>query len=252
MDQLSNYRDVETLECVKCHLRVDVLKRFAPKGEYVCSDCMPNEAEPSTNTEQHDAEQKLLAKLRASGYRKRNLTQTLCNFKPPTDKARILIDAIKEYDPKSGKWLFILGKTGAGKDHIACAIGRRYIEANPHGTVMAGTMQAIMRTFRDTAYGENRNECGAFDDIARVGLLIIRDAGVKKLTDAERGVIVDIIDARYDERLPIIVTGNIVPEELSDVFDIRVTDRLEEMAFKINNKTIAPFDWSSYRARRAE
>ena len=239
--------DVKTVVCCKCNKDIEILEKFAPAGDYICAECTPVECEPNEYNEAREKEHKILKALRESGYRKRNLVQTFDNFVPPNAKAKAIVDNIKQYKPSSGKWLFMIGKTGTGKDHLACAIGRQYLEANARHTVLAGTMQSITRIYRDNAFGEYRNETGAFDDIARVGLLIIRDAGVKTLTDAERGLIVDVLDARYDENLPVIVTGNFAPDSMSKVFDERVTDRLREVAYYINGSPVATCDWESYR-----
>jgi len=209
----------------------------------ICDNCIGTDI---ANKSEEKAKQ-LMDKLKKYGYLPRHLKQSFGNFTPLSLKASSLMDEIKKYNPADGKWLFLLGKTGTGKDHIASAIGREYVVSNKHKSVYAGTMQAIMRRYRDMAFGEVRSETEAFKDIAEVGLLIIRDIGVKSLTDAERGVIVDILDHRYNCNLPVIVTGNVRPEMLKDVFDERVIDRMKEVSYTINDKFTVAFDWDSYR-----
>ena len=211
----------------------------------ICDDCIDKSDEEDKERESKEAQERFVNKMKNSGYLPRHLDQTFDNFDVPNARARI-VGAVKKYDPASGKWLFLLGKTGTGKDHIASAIGREYV-LNSYKSIYAGTMQAIMRRYRDMAFGEVRSETEAFKDIAEVGLLIIRDIGVKSLTDAERGVIVDILDHRYNCNLPVIVTGNVRPEMLKDVFDERVIDRMKEVSYTINDKFTVAFDWDSYR-----
>jgi len=65
--------------------------------------------------------------------------------------------------------------------------------------------------------------------IKAVDLLILDDMGAEKSSDWIRETLFEIIDYRYNERLPILVTTNCTPEELKQQIGARNFDRLREM-----------------------
>lgn len=81
---------------------------------------------------------------------------------------------------------------------------------------------------------QNRNgyDCICFDDL-----------GAEKLTDAKRENLYYIIDSRYREMLPTIITSNFTIQEISEV-EPRIASRLAEMG------KILQFNGSDYRKNR--
>ena len=75
-------------------------------------------------------------------------------------------------------------------------------------------------------------ECICFDDL-----------GAEKLTDAKRENLYYIIDSRYREMLPTIITSNFTIQEISEV-EPRIASRLAEMG------KILQFNGSDYRKNR--
>jgi len=67
------------------------------------------------------------------------------------------------------------------------------------------------------------------ETLQRVGLLILDDLGAEKASDWTSEKLFEIIDYRYNEGLPLLVTTNCVPGELKKQIGDRNFDRLREM-----------------------
>lgn len=65
--------------------------------------------------------------------------------------------------------------------------------------------------------------------LQRVDLLILDDMGAEKTSDWVCSTLFEIIDYRYNENLPMLVTTNCIPEELKKQIGARNYDRLREM-----------------------
>ncbi|RPF54782.1 ATP-binding protein [Abyssicoccus albus] len=88
---------------------------------------------------------------------------------------------------------------------------------------------------------------GIAKDIERyseVEFLVIDDIGLRTATEAFRGYVHTIINARTTNSLPIVFTSNVPITELRNVFDDRLYDRVRDQCIEL------PFDGQSKRGRR--
>lgn len=73
----------------------------------------------------------------------------------------------------------------------------------------------------------------AFQDLSRCSLLGIDDLGTEPLTVLDYGnektPIVDLLSARYENRLFTIATTNLTPRQISQRYGVRIADRFNEM-----------------------
>jgi len=74
------------------------------------------------------------------------------------------------------------------------------------------------------------------DKLREVDLLILDDMGAEKSGDWVSEILFKIIDYRYNEELPLLVTTNCVPEELKKQIGSRNFDRLREMCALVTVK----------------
>lgn len=187
------------------------------------------------------------AVLRYAGFTDREIHQTFDNFDCADDPRKAAVVATCQTFQK-GRWLVLLGTFGAGKDHLASAVVRGLVDRGEHCKVISGTAQKLMREYRDMAFGgERHNERAAFEKLAHIGCLVIRDAGVKAMSESERGIWIEVLDYRYNEKKTTIITGNVAPDKFSEVLDQRITDRLFEIGHRHNGTPIVLCDWPSYR-----
>lgn len=71
------------------------------------------------------------------------------------------------------------------------------------------------------------------DRVKNCPLLILDDFGAARVTEWVEEKIYEIIDYRYSNLKPVIITSNSLPNELAAAFDKRITDRLKEMCTQI-------------------
>jgi DNA replication protein DnaC len=119
-------------------------------------------------------------------------------------------------------WMFIQGGYGSGKTHLAAAIANFAIEMGVPTLFLTvpDLLDALRFSFDsdDTTYEER------FDDIRNVGLLILDDFGTQNATDWAQEKLFQIINFRYINRLPLVVTANITIRDIEG----RIRSRLED------------------------
>ncbi|WP_025846590.1 ATP-binding protein [Brevibacillus agri] len=153
---------------------------------------------------------------------------------------------------------------GTGKTTTAAAIANTYLIAH-----YIGSLQRNRRPLERPVYFLDVNEWqtafNAFnrprvpDHIAEpasaayyralaiaqeVPFLVADDIGVRDATDAFRGDLHAIINARVTNRLPTVYTSNVPIEELAQVFDARLADRVRDQC------AVVPFVGESKRGIR--
>lgn len=146
-----------------------------------------------------------------------------------------------DYMRDSGGVLILAGNTGTGKGHLAASIAMSVLAREMTATY--ATVQDIVLMLR--AGWTNRNEPSELEVLrmlTRVDLLVIDEAGVQFGSDAERNHLYAVIDGRYREQLPMILTTNLSAAELLDVMGERIYSRLRE------NGQWIPFEWDDWRA----
>ena len=128
--------------------------------------------------------------------------------------------------------LFLYGGPGSGKTFAAACIANRVLD---QGT------EALMTSFPRVING-----MGGFDadrnayikDLVRYPLLILDDFGVERDTEYVSELIYQVIDARYREGTPLILTSNLHWDEIEgraqDLKRERIYDRVREMCQPIN------------------
>lgn len=175
--------------------------------------------------------------------------RTLGTFKVENDGQRKALEVAKAYakdfTPTSGQSLILCGGVGAGKTHIAVGIAQELI-ARPHVCVFTSVVGAI-RTVKQT-YSKNSEitEQEAINNLIEPDLLILDEVGVQFGSDAEKLILFEIINGRYENRKSTIVISNLAMKGLEEYLGERVLDRLREDGGKL-----VVFDWPSYRRRNA-
>lgn len=69
----------------------------------------------------------------------------------------------------------------------------------------------------------------AYERYQKCSLLILDDLGVERSTDWSLEILFKIINYRYNEELPILITTNLTPEELKEHIGDRIFDRIRSM-----------------------
>ncbi len=142
---------------------------------------------------------------------------------------------------RSGSCLLLCGRCGTGKDHLAVAAAKRIIEV--HGACCHyATGAAIFREAKDFDAGGLNLEKYTDRHVLILSDIVNASGGVSEF---EAGVLYSILDARYRDQLPCVVSVNANgANDLDDRIGKRVADRL------LHRATVTTFDWPSYRRQQ--
>lgn len=191
------------------------------------------------------------AKLNAANVPERFMARTLDNFKAETPEQKRALEFATEYATnfsqviKIGRCALFVGRPGTGKTHLAIGIGLRIIAAENRTVLFTTVMRAIRRVKDSWVKGAIESETQAIAALTYPDLLIIDEVGVQFGSDFERNIMFDILNERYERRLPTILLSNLSKDEIVGFLGERVFDRMREDG----GKFIA-FDWESYRGKK--
>lgn len=156
--------------------------------------------------------------------------KTLDNFEVDKQPAahKVALDYTRTWPKADGESLFLVGPVGTGKSHLARAILAEMIRLHKISG-LAATVPNLMDDLRPGANDNRRSE--QMELLKTVPLLVLDDLGAQKTTEWVTERLFVIINARYDDLLPTIITSNIYLEELRQLpgWD-RLVDRIVEMA----------------------
>ena len=122
-------------------------------------------------------------------------------------------------------WLFLFGSTGTGKSHLAQAAAAQALQSVP---VLYRVVADLLAELRTAIAKERRDQIEALnsEDLVReyrdVPVLVLDDLGAHNQTDYAQDTIMRILDHRYAEHMPTLITTNASPRSL----DPRLVDRL--------------------------
>lgn len=131
---------------------------------------------------------------------------------------------------RDGNGLLFFGSVGAGKTFCSACIANALIDEG-YSVMMANFVGLIQRIQNETYKGLE-----VMREIERCDLLIIDDLGVERDTDFMKEHVFNIIDARYRNGKPIIVSTNLKGEELrkpKDVTSTRIYSRIMERCLPV-------------------
>lgn len=102
-------------------------------------------------------------------------------------------------------WLILTGAVGSGKTHLAYAIAGAGLDRGI--PVYASTVPDLLARLR-ASYADD-SYTGWVEDLKEVELLVLDDLGAGRETDWSADVLYQIVNARYVERMPMVVTTNL-------------------------------------------
>ncbi len=142
----------------------------------------------------------------------------------PPDKAanlRFVYDLARRYAQNPEGWLILFGGYGCGKTHLAAAIANQIVERGEG--VLFVVVPDLLDHLRAT-YGPNSPVTydQRFDEVRNAPLLILDDLGTQSGTQWAQEKLFQILNYRYNARLPTVITSNHSLEEI----DLRIRSRM--------------------------
>lgn len=217
----------------------------------ICSEKAIKEAEDKHMAEQAEREERIYTtRMDRAEIPQRYRDKTFDNYIATNQKAQAAKQIAQDYchDFKSikaaGICMIFCGTMGSGKTHLACAMAKTLLKGERPYYPLYTTASHIFRMIKDT-FGTKKTEQEIIDSMRRVDLLIIDEVGVQYGTDAERNMLFEVINARYEDIKPTMLISNLALKPLTDVVGDRIMDRLKE-----NGGKMIIFDWESHRGKK--
>ncbi|GAJ12167.1 unnamed protein product, partial [marine sediment metagenome] len=136
-----------------------------------------------------------------------------------------------------GNFLVLAGPTGVGKTHLAMAIAWEWFDDGSN--VLFSRADDLLDWLRQ-GYDDNTYQ-KRFESIRRRHLLVLDDLGTEQAKDWAGERLDRIVDWRYINRLPLVVTTNAKSEDLAE----RVASRLADK----NCSLVVQIDAEDHRAQ---
>lgn len=134
-------------------------------------------------------------------------------------------DAALQFAQEPGhRWLFLYGPCGTGKTHLAVAIARyamQWHNMSVYFAVVPDLLDHLRATFdpsSGTAYDDR------FNTIRNAQLLVLDDLGTENATPWAREKLYQVVNHRYMEQLPTVVTSNVDQRKVDDRIMSRILD----------------------------
>lgn len=228
------------LMCGMCHTQKEcVLQR--PDGTtrtVLCAcDCSVERNEREAEEKRKQDRLRYLDSMRRTGFPDAEMREWTFAKSDHTDpkNENVARNYVRNFDAmrEQGIGLLLCGTVGTGKSFLAASIANELIS---HGVpcLMTNFSRIISRV--SEKFGGDQKY---LDDLDRFDLLIIDDLGAERDSDFTWEKVMNVIDARYRAGLPIIITTNLGPKDLTDRSDIRrqrVFSRLKEMCVLLEVK----------------
>ena len=127
-----------------------------------------------------------------------------------------------QYAQSLNGWLLLQGSYGCGKTHLAAAIANFAVDLGVPTLFI--TVPDMLDTLR-FAYGETDSSFEErFEEIRRINLLILDDFGTQNATAWAQEKLFQIINFRYVNQLPLVVTTNLGTGEIEERISSRFKD----------------------------
>ena len=147
---------------------------------------------------------------------------------------------------KSGQSALFIGKPGTGKTHLAIGIALHVMREHKRNALFLTVMRAIRGIKETWRKGSETSEAEAIEDLVFPDLLILDEVGVQFGSEAEKLLLFDVLNERYERRRPTLMLSNLTAPEVASYLGERVMDRLRE-----DGGQAVVFDWSSHRGASA-
>jgi DNA replication protein DnaC len=137
---------------------------------------------------------------------------------------RAVLDLCQGYAADPHGWLVLVGGYGTGKTHLARAVCHELLNRGrqPYMANMPDLLAMLRSGYDDEVVDFDTR----FEWLARTDLLVIDDLGAEAKTDWASEQLYRLVNRRYDERRPLLVTSNCGLEQIES----RIASRLAEGA----------------------
>jgi DNA replication protein DnaC len=203
----------DTLPCVLCEAEAEETERERVRGEMVRKRKLQEHPEDI---------------IEGFGIGSRYLSYSFENFQGGNGVKTALADIAST--PSD---VVLMGGPGCGKTHLAIATMRAMVQNDKLNSPAAArfvTAPELLMEIRRT-YGRNdgQDETDIIERHAKLSLLVLDDLGAEQATDWAVTMLYLIIDRRYRDLRPTIITTNLSLQEIEQRLSMRIASRMADM-----------------------
>lgn len=212
-------------------------RKFGKTGQWDYQPCTP-ECEAKNEHQEWQKmrrEAKIVSLQERSGLSKRMRGYTLSNFKPFTShSATKAVERVEEYlgdweeNREEGRGLYFCGGVGTGKTHLAVSVMNDLIRRERVPALFV-TVPELLDNLRGAYNDPAKNLDEWMEAVKNADLLILDDLGSEKPTLWVQERLFVIINHRYRETLPTLITSNTRPKDLPGQLGERTASRIFSM-----------------------
>lgn len=227
-----DYYENGLLYCLKCNTPKQYKTVIFGKERIVPCMCKCEEEAYNRKVAEEEKEKAMLrtTRLKALGFPDEEMA--LWTFDKDADPdsrcSRIARNYVENFDKffEKGKGILFYGTVGTGKTFLSACIVNALIEKG-HPCLCTNFARIV-----NNVQSKWEDKQQYLDSLNRFDLLVIDDLAAERDTEYMGEIVMNIIDARYRAKKPIIVTTNLTMDELKNPTNIRrdrVISRLFEM-----------------------
>ncbi len=218
--------------------------------------CPACTAEAQRREEAAEAQRKLDLRIAAwerrlghAGIPERFRDRTLDTYLAATPGQRAALEFARHYADDfdavlaTGRSALFVGKFGTGKTHIAVGIALQIMRAR-RTALFITTVRALRRVKDTWSRDSKETESQAIASLVFPDLLILDEVGVQFGSEAEKIILFDVLNERYEKRKPTLLLSNLPTTDVRAFLGERIYDRLRE-----DGGQFVAFDWESHRGK---
>ena len=153
---------------------------------------------------------------------------------PEVASLRDALDASEDFARTLQSWLLLEGSYGCGKTHLAAAIANDAVHRGVPTLFI--TVPDLLDSLRFAYHDPETTFETRFEDIRNADLLVMDDFGTQNATPWAQEKLFQIINYRYTNKLPTVITTNLILDEIES----RIRSRLQDSDFVKYIRITAP------------
>ena len=199
-------------------------------------DCIKGQSEQNRQHEKKKEIVEYFKKWNPIGLRFKE--KTFENFTLDGENKQKIINLCQGYcnnfqkNLKNGIGLYLEGASGTGKTHLSVAIMKQLTEEN-YSVIFINTSDLLTKLKESQRIGKDGIE-QMLNDLKKVDLLILDDIGSMPSSTVNEDLLYKIVNLRYENMKPVILTTNASPQTLYVKLTPRTYDRIKSTCIYSN------------------